>query len=414
MDTREEDCAFAVEQHGLMEKSCLGTAASCEGAHPRACQQRFQCKALGLPLRTRCALIWRKWPSDAACPGQGHAPLRDKLRRLCARSSARFHHTKKQDMGATGYFSHRDFWQHEMGAGHPECPARLSAIEDRLLVTGLDHALDRREPGPAALSDIELAHGRLHVASLRGLSDVLREDMQAGGPTHTALDPDTAINSFTWDAALRAAGAALEATDAVIAGELENAFCAVRPPGHHACRDKAMGFCFFNNVAIAAKYALERHGLKRVAIVDFDVHHGNGTEDIVAGDERILMVSFYQHPFYPEGGSQSDAANLVNVPVPAYTKGMDVREIIEMMWMPRLEAHRPEMIFISAGFDAHREDDMGQMGLVEQDYAWITSRIKDIAQRHAHGRIVSCLEGGYNLSALARSVEAHLRVLADV
>ncbi len=317
-------------------------------------------------------------------------------------------------MGATGYFSHRDFWQHEMGAGHPECPARLSAIEDRLLVTGLDHALDRREPGPAALSDIELAHGRLHVASLRGLSDVLREDMQAGGPTHTALDPDTAINSFTWDAALRAAGAALEATDAVIAGELENAFCAVRPPGHHACRDKAMGFCFFNNVAIAAKYALERHGLKRVAIVDFDVHHGNGTEDIVAGDERILMVSFYQHPFYPEGGSQSDAANLVNVPVPAYTKGMDVREIIEMMWMPRLEAHRPEMIFISAGFDAHREDDMGQMGLVEQDYAWITSRIKDIAQRHAHGRIVSCLEGGYNLSALARSVEAHLRVLADV
>jgi acetoin utilization deacetylase AcuC-like enzyme len=317
-------------------------------------------------------------------------------------------------MGATGYFSHRDCWKHEMGAGHPECPERLSAIEDRLLVTGLDHALERREAGLATLTDIELAHSRMHVASLRGLTDVLREDIDAGGPTHTALDPDTSINSFTWDAALRAAGAALEATDAVLAGELENAFCAVRPPGHHACRDQAMGFCFFNNVAIAAKYAVERHGLKRVAIVDFDVHHGNGTEDIVAGDERILMVSFFQHPFYPEGGSQSHAANLVNLPVPAYTKGMAVRELIEMMWIPRLEAHRPEMIFISAGFDAHREDDMGQLGLVEQDYAWITQRIKDMAQRFAKGRIVSCLEGGYNLSALGRSVEAHLRVLADV
>ena len=264
------------------------------------------------------------------------------------------------------------------------------------------------------MADIELAHGRMHVAALRGLGDALREDMAAGGPRHTSLDPDTMINAHTWDAALLSAGAAIEATDAVLAGELENAFCAIRPPGHHACRDKAMGFCFFNNVAIAAKHAVERHGLKRVAIVDFDVHHGNGTEDIVAGDERILMVSFFQHPFYPEGGSQSNAANLVNLPVPAYTKGMDIRELIDMMWIPRLEAHKPELIFISAGFDAHREDDMGQMGLVEQDYAWITQRIKDVALRHAKGRIVSCLEGGYNLSALGRSVEAHLRVLADV
>jgi acetoin utilization deacetylase AcuC-like enzyme len=213
---------------------------------------------------------------------------------------------------------------------------------------------------------------------------------------------------------LRSAGAALEATDAVLAGELENAFCATRPPGHHACHDKAMGFCFFNNVAIAAKYAVERHGLKRVAIVDFDVHHGNGTEDIVAGDDRILMVSFYQHPFYPEGGALKHDANLVNLPVPAYTKGMDIRELIDMIWMPRLEAHRPELIFISAGFDAHREDDMGQLGLVEQDYVWITQRIKDVADKYAHGKIVSCLEGGYNLSALARSVEAHIRVLANV
>jgi len=317
-------------------------------------------------------------------------------------------------MAGTGYYTHPDCWRHEMGAGHPECPQRLGAIEDRLLITGLDMALQRREPAPAPLAEIELAHGRMHVAALRGLSDRLREDIDAGGPAHTPLDPDTSINLHTWDAALRAAGAALAATDAVMAGELDNAFCAVRPPGHHACRDKAMGFCFFNNVAIAAKYAVERHGLQRVAIVDFDVHHGNGTEDIVAGDERILMTSFYQHPFYPEGGSQSGAANLVNVPVPAYTRGMEVRELVETYWIPRLEAHRPEMLFISAGFDAHREDDMGQLGLVEQDYAWITHRLMDVARRHARGRIVSCLEGGYNLSALGRSVEAHLRVLAEL
>ncbi|MFO1279813.1 MAG: histone deacetylase family protein [Burkholderiaceae bacterium] len=312
----------------------------------------------------------------------------------------------------TGYFTHPDCRLHEMGAGHPECPERLDAIDEHLQATGLRDSLDRREADPAPLADIELAHGRMHVAALRGLSDVLREEIDAGGPTHTQVDPDTSMNVHTWAAALRAAGAALAATDAVMAGELDNAFCAVRPPGHHACRDTAMGFCFFNNVAIAAKYALERHGLQRVAIVDFDVHHGNGTEDIVAGDERILMASFYQHPFYPVGGARSNAPNLVNVPVPARTRGMDVREIVEMMWIPRLEAHRPELIFISAGFDAHRSDDLGQMGLVEQDFVWITSRIMDVARQHANGRIVSCLEGGYNLGALARSVEAHIRVLA--
>jgi len=301
-----------------------------------------------------------------------------------------------------------------MGAGHPECPERLDAIEDRLLITGLGQALDRREAPVASLADIELAHSRMHVAALRGLSESLKEEIKAGGPAYAQVDPDTSMNVSTWDAALRAVGAALAATDAVIAGELANAFCAIRPPGHHASRDKAMGFCFFNNVAIAAKYALERHGLKRVAIVDFDVHHGNGTEDIVAGDSRILMVSFYQHPFYPLDHVHSNADNLVNLPVPAYTKGMEIRELIESAWMPRLEDFRPEMIFISAGFDSHREDEMGRLGLVEQDYAWITYRIKDVARRHAKGRIVSVLEGGYALSALARSVEAHIRVLADV
>jgi len=314
----------------------------------------------------------------------------------------------------TGYFTHPDCWKHEMGAGHPECPERLSAIDDRLLISGVGDALDRREAPIAAIADLELAHGRMHVAALRGLTDGLREEIAAGGPQHAQIDPDTSLNVHTWDAALRAAGAALAATDAVMAGELENAFCSIRPPGHHACRDQAMGFCFLNNVAIAARYALERHGLKRVAIVDFDVHHGNGTEDIVKGDQRILMVSFFQHPFYPEGGSRSHASNLVNVPVPAYTKGPQVRELVESYWLPRLEAYKPEMVFISAGFDAHRADDMGQMGLVEADYAWITQRIKAVAQRHAKGRIVSCLEGGYNLDALAQSVEAHIRVLADL
>ena len=317
-------------------------------------------------------------------------------------------------MSKTGYYTHADCRRHEMGAGHPECPERLDAIEERLLVSGVDLALTRLEAPPASIDALELAHGRMHLAALRGMGDLLADEQQAGGPRYAHIDPDTAMNVHSWNAILHSAGAALAATDAVIAGELQNAFCAVRPPGHHAGRDKAMGFCFVNNVAVAAKYALERHRLKRVAIVDFEVHHGNGTEDIVAGDDRILMVSFYQHPYYPHGGSQSSADNLVNVPVPAYTRGMAIRELVDMLWIPRLEAHKPELIFISAGFDAHREDDLAQLGLVEEDYAWITERLMDVARRHGKRRIVSCLEGGYNLSALGRSVEAHLRALAGV
>ncbi|MFY9512920.1 MAG: histone deacetylase family protein, partial [Rubrivivax sp.] len=200
----------------------------------------------------------------------------------------------------------------------------------------------------------------------------------------------------------------------VIAGRASNAFCAVRPPGHHATRDETMGFCFFNNVAVAARHALDVRGLQRVAIVDFDVHHGNGTEDIVAGDERILMCSFFQHPLYPYSGAVPRGTNMVNVPIPPYTRGSELRETIHDMWLPALERFRPQMLFISAGFDAHREDDLGQLGLVEADYEWITRQLVDVAARHAGGRIVSCLEGGYNLGALARSVAAHLRVLADV
>ena len=317
-------------------------------------------------------------------------------------------------MPKTAFFSHSDCSLHEMGAGHPECPERLQAITSRLRQSALHAQLDYRQAPQASIADLELAHGRMHVAALRGLTDGLREEVQAGGPRHAQVDPDTSINVHTWDAALRAAGAALAATDAVLAGDADTAFCAVRPPGHHACRDQAMGFCFFNNVAVAARYALERHGLQRVAIVDFDVHHGNGTENIVAGDERILMVSFFQHPFYPYGGATSNASNLLNLPVPAYTQGDAVRALVRAQWLPRLEAFKPELLLISAGFDAHRDDDLGQMGLVEADYAWITAQLMAVAARHAKGRIVSCLEGGYNLDALARSVEAHLRVLAGL
>jgi acetoin utilization deacetylase AcuC-like enzyme len=314
----------------------------------------------------------------------------------------------------TGYFTHPDCRRHDMGRGHPECPQRLDAIEDRLIASGLDIALDRREAPLAATNQLELAHDRMHVAAIRGLAEELIEQEDAGGADHVHIDPDTSMNRHSWQASLRAAGAALAATDAVIAGELDNAFCAVRPPGHHACRDKAMGFCFFNNVAIAALHALERHGLQRVAIVDFDVHHGNGTEDIIAGDSRVLMASFFQHPFYPYTGATPRADNMLNVPIPAYAKGPVIRQVVEEAWIPRLDAFAPEMIFISAGFDAHRDDDLGQLGLVEADYQWITQQLKAVAKRHANGRIVSCLEGGYNLGALARSVEVHVRALADL
>ncbi|MDR0458320.1 MAG: histone deacetylase family protein [Burkholderiaceae bacterium] len=316
-------------------------------------------------------------------------------------------------MSKTGYFMHPDCRKHDMGRGHPESPERMDVIEDRLLASGVMDLLERRLATPANTGALLLAHGRRHVAALRGLNDMLIEEMAAGGPDHYSLDSDTVMNQYTYHAARLSAGAAIDAVEAVMHGELENAFCGTRPPGHHATRNQVMGFCFFSNVAIAAKYACERLGLQRVAIVDFDVHHGNGTEEIVAGDQRILMVSYYQHPFFPETPPRHET-NLVNCPVPAYTRGVQIRELVEQMWMPRLEAHRPELIFISAGFDAHRDDDMGQMGMTEQDFAWITQRIKDVARQHAQGRIVSCLEGGYTLEPLARCVEAHVRVLAGV
>ncbi|MCA6217637.1 histone deacetylase family protein [Ideonella sp. B7] len=309
----------------------------------------------------------------------------------------------------TAYFTHPDCRLHEMGAGHPECPQRLDAIEDQLLSSGVDVALTRFDVPLVAHSDLLLAHSEGYLTELK---EFIQQAIDTG--EHRALDPDTLVGPHTWQAALRSAGAAVAATDAVIDGRAENAFCAIRPPGHHATRSQSMGFCFFNNVAVAARHALDVRGLQRVAIVDFDVHHGNGTEDIVAGDERILMVSFFQDQLFPFSGGVPLGSNMVNLPVPPYTRGGEIREMIEANWMPRLEAFKPEMLFISAGFDAHREDDMGRMGLVEADFEWITRRIVAIAQEHAQGRIVSCLEGGYSLSALARSVVAHLRALADV
>ncbi|GCL63265.1 histone deacetylase family protein [Pseudaquabacterium pictum] len=310
---------------------------------------------------------------------------------------------------STAYYSHAECRLHDMGDGHPECPQRLDAIADQLLSSGLSIALDQREAPLATLEQVERAHSVNYVTQLR---EFMEQVQASGEPRH--LDPDTVVGPGTWRAALRSAGAAVAATEAVVRGEVENAFCAIRPPGHHATRSETMGFCFFNNVAIAARHALDVLGLERVAIIDFDVHHGNGTEDIIAGDERVLMASFFQHPLYPGSGAVPMGTNMVNVPVPPYTRGMAVRELIDVMWMPRLEEFAPQMLFISAGFDAHREDDLGQLGLVEADYEWITRRLKDVADRHCNGRIVSCLEGGYALSALGRSVVAHVRVLADV
>ena len=310
---------------------------------------------------------------------------------------------------STVFYSHPDCRGHDMGAGHPECPQRLDAIADHLLATGLDVALEFREAPLATLEQIGRAHNSRYVGEIQ---DLLQQVQAAGESRH--LDPDTVACPGTLAAALRAAGAAVAATDDVLSGRASNAFCAVRPPGHHATRSEAMGFCFFNNVAIAARHALDVHGLQRVAIIDFDVHHGNGTEDIIAGDERVLMCSFFQHPLYPYSGGVPKGTNMINVPVAPYTRGAAVRQLIIDMWLPALERFAPQMIFISAGFDAHREDDLGQMALVEDDYAWITRQLMDLAQRHAQGHIVSCLEGGYALSALARSVAAHVRVLADV
>ena len=308
-------------------------------------------------------------------------------------------------MTSTAFITHRDCWLHNMGEHHPESPERLAAINDRLIAAGLDMYLSFHDAPLATVEQLSRAHPREHVEEILA-------SVPESGIRH--LDPDTAMSPGTMKAALRSAGAGVLATDLVLSGEVENAFCAIRPPGHHAEAAKAMGFCFFNNVAVAARHALEEHGLKRIAVVDFEVHHGNGTEDIFKDDPRVLMVSIFQHPFYPYSGADNPAPNMVNVPIKAGSRGDVFREIVTDIWMPALRNHAPEMIFISAGFDAHYEDDMGSLGLVEADYMWATEQLKKVAAESSGRRIVSMLEGGYSLSSLARSVVAHIKTLADL
>ncbi|MEO8718014.1 MAG: histone deacetylase family protein [Burkholderiales bacterium] len=303
---------------------------------------------------------------------------------------------------AIAFLTHADCLKHEMGASHPERPERLTAIEDQLIASGIGQFLARHDAPLATDEQLTRVHPIEYVRAIRDAAP-------QSGTVH--LDPDTAMNPYSLQAALRAAGAAVRATDLVLGGEAEAAFCSVRPPGHHACRARSMGFCIFNNVAVAARHALEAHGLERVAIIDFDVHHGNGTEDIFQNDARVLMASTFQHPFYPYCGTDDPAPNMVNVPLPAGAGSKQFRAAVSEAWMPALDGFRPQLVIISAGFDAHVEDDMAMLSFTDQDYAWVTQQIKAVADRHAGGRVVSMLEGGYALSALGRSVVQHLRAL---
>ena len=300
------------------------------------------------------------------------------------------------------YLSHPECLLHDMGPGHPESPARLRAIERAIADSGLEPSLRRYESPPVDAELLKQVHDPDYVDRLVG-----------SAPRHgtLVLDPDTSMNPHSLPAALHAAGAGIQAVDLVLAGSHKAAFCAVRPPGHHAERSRAMGFCFFDNVAVAAGYALEHCGLKRVAILDFDVHHGNGTEDIVANDERILFCSTFQHPFYPGGGADTRSDHIVNCPLAAGSGSREFRAAITDQWLPAVTEHRPELIFISAGFDAHREDFLAGLELTDGDYDWVTGEIAAWAATYCDGRIVSFLEGGYALDALGRSVVAHLGAL---
>jgi acetoin utilization deacetylase AcuC-like enzyme len=305
---------------------------------------------------------------------------------------------------ATVLLTHPDCVRHEMGAGHPESPQRLKSILAAIEGSGLAAKLDKREAPEAKREHIERVHEREHV-------DFIFDSAPASG--YAYLDPDTSMNAASLSASLRAAGALVAATDAVMSGEAKAAFCAVRPPGHHATRHRPMGFCIFNNVAIGAAHALAAHGLARVAVLDFDVHHGNGTEDAFHDDPRVMLCSTFQHPYYPYSGADSGNDHIINVPLPAMTDGRGFRAAVERFWMPALESYRPELVFVSAGFDAHRDDPLAYLKLEDEDYRWVTERLVEVADRHAGGRVVSTLEGGYNTEALGRCVVEHLRALID-
>ncbi len=299
-------------------------------------------------------------------------------------------------------FTHNDCLLHEVESAHPERPARLVAILNHLIETGLDAELDHQTPSPVGLADFDTIHDPGFVRSL-----------YASIPKHgiAHIDADTSIGPNSIHAAELAAGAVRDAVELVLGGGTRRAFCAVRPPGHHAEEDQAMGFCFFNNVALGATVALAREDIDRVAILDFDVHHGNGTVDIFRERPEVMVCSSFQHPHYPHRLFDLQRPNIVNTPLPAFTKGTTFRNAIERDWLPALARHRPQLILISAGFDAHVEDPLAQLELVEDDYRWVTELIVSEANTYANGRIVSVLEGGYSLAALARSSATHIEAL---
>ncbi len=301
------------------------------------------------------------------------------------------------------FISHPDCALHDMGAHHPESPARLSAIQDQLLSSGLEFAVRNYQAPLATITQLYSVHDRDYV------DDIVQRAPKDYGQIW--LDPDTSMMADSLNAALRAAGAVVLAVDLVMSGEEQAAFCNVRPPGHHAERARTMGFCIFNNIAVGAAHAREKYGVSKLAILDFDVHHGNGTEDIFHDDPGVLFCSSFQHPFYPHTGTDVISEHIVNAPLVAGARGGAFKEAISSHWLPKLHEFQPELILISAGFDAHVEDDMAGLCLTEQDYKWVTTEIKHIADTYAEGKIVSSLEGGYALSALGRSVVAHLDAL---
>ena len=300
------------------------------------------------------------------------------------------------------YITHSDCLLHDIGSDHPEQPARLNAIQDQLISSGIEFIVIRHDAPPIDRVHLDRVHDPDYV------SEIITE---APGEGILQLDSDTFMMPKTLDAALRAAGAVIHGVDLIMNGDAHTVFCAVRPPGHHAGRHRAMGFCYFNNIAVGTAYALDAKGLDRVAIIDFDVHHGNGTEEIFHDDPRVMFCSSFQHPFYPFTGHESGNDHIVNIPLPAGADGEVFRRKVESYWLPALNKFQPQLVMISAGFDAHAEDEMGNLRLRETDYTWISSELKIIADKYAEGRIVSVLEGGYALSALGRSVVAHLNAL---
>jgi len=302
----------------------------------------------------------------------------------------------------TAFFSHDDCMKHNMGPEHPECPERMSAILSYLADTQLEQELDWVRPEEITRDQLLSVHPEKYLQQLE-----LMEPTKG----RVFTDPDTALMPETLRAARLAAGANIQAVDMVMSSQVTNAFVCARPPGHHAERSKSMGFCFYNNVALAALRALNFHHLDRVAIIDFDVHQGNGTVDIVSGDERILMCSSFQHPFYPHSHVHRQAHNIINAPIEAGCSAADYRKQVEAAWLKKLQDFKPQLVLISAGFDAHKLDPMAELNLETEDFRWLTEMIASVAKDCANDRIISTLEGGYSLKALAESVAAHLEVL---